>query len=504
MKMRRNQLVALLLAMVVALSCMQMPTAAAADTSDSGAIESAFTDAAFLQAVREIVGKTNGEHIYRSDVENITKLKVVSLHIKNLDGIEYFTALKELYCYNNDICTLNLSHNPNLEAVDCSFNIFLDALDLSNCSELRTLDCNYSALQELDLRKNPKLTSLVCFSTDLRTLNVSNNVLLETLDTYDTCLESLDVSNNTELEYLYCGCNQLTSIDVSKNPALKELDCSENKLTGLDLTNNPALEYLWCFENYMGDDPELAISGLVPLLPKLGEPSLMGDSWWSEHFVYYPQEAAEETPSPTPSPTPTPTPSPTPTPTPIPPQDETNPFTDVQKSDWFYDEVMAAYRDGLMIGVSGHEFAPQTEITRGMFVTVLYRMEGEPQTALAYSFTDVPENEYFAKAVAWAGKHGIVEGYSERQYAPYQAITREEMAAILYRYANYKQLGTDTDYKIQYADGNAISEFAVDAVKWVTANRIMEGYEDHSFRPRDTTVRAEAAAVFGRLYALQK
>lgn len=309
----------------------------------------------------------------------------------------------------------------------------------------------------------------------------------------------------------------LPVLDVSRNRKLRELGCVHNQLTRLDLTNNTALEILECYENYMGDDPAFAISGLAPLLPKLGAALSKGDKP-SGPFLYYPQENPGEapvpsptptptpspSPTPTPSPEPTPTPTPSPTPTPTPSPDETNPFTDVRKNDWFYDEVMAAYRDGLMLGISESKFAPQTEITRGMFVTVLYRMEGEPQTALAYSFTDVPENEYFANAVAWASKNGIVKGYSERKYAPDQAITREEMAAVIYRYANYKGLDMAADQELAYTDGDSILTFAVDAVRWVTENQIMQGDEEKTFRPRDFTIRAEAAMVFGKVYALLK
>lgn len=232
-KMRKNQLLALLLAMVVALSCMQMPAMAASDVpADSGPIESAFTDAAFLQAVREIVGKTNGEHIYRLDVENITKLEVVELDIENLDGIECFAALeelhcnynkirrldlshnpnlKELYCWVNDFPMLDLSHNPDLEILDCSYNMDLVSIDISCCTKLRVMECNYTGLESLDVRNNANLTRLVCFGSYLTELDLSNNKLLETLDTWDTCLEQLDLSNNTELTYLDCSYNLLTS-----------------------------------------------------------------------------------------------------------------------------------------------------------------------------------------------------------------------------------------------------------------------------------------------------
>ena len=213
MKMKRKAL-ALLLALMMALSCMQVPAMAVSEApADNEPIESVFTDAVFLQAVRELVGKTNGEHIYQSDVEDITELDVSDLYIADLNGIEYFCALRELYCYGNDLLTLNLSHNSNLEVLDCSYNDLLETLDVSGCPELTSLDCNYTSLQKLDVRNNAKLTRLVCFSTFLRTLNISNNPLLEELDTYDTRLANLDVSNNPNLGYLDCSENYMSSID---------------------------------------------------------------------------------------------------------------------------------------------------------------------------------------------------------------------------------------------------------------------------------------------------
>ena len=148
MKMSRK-IFTLLLALVMVLSCVHLPAMAVEDTpttvvaneiAENEPIESAFTDAVFLAAVRELVGKTNGEHIYQSDVEDITELDVSDLYIADLNGIEYFCALRELYCYGNDLLTLNLSHNSNLEVLDCSYNDLLETLDVSGCPELTSLD----------------------------------------------------------------------------------------------------------------------------------------------------------------------------------------------------------------------------------------------------------------------------------------------------------------------------------------------------------------------------
>ena len=181
-----------------------------------------------------------------------------------------------------------------------------------------------------------------------------------------------------------------------------------------------------------------------------------------------------------------------------------NPFTDVSESDWFCDDVISVYKNGLMSGVSDTEFAPYMNITRGMFVTVLYRMEGEPETELDYTFTDVSADEYYASAVAWACGNNIVTGYSEQEYAPDDIITREQMAAIIYRYAKLKGYDTSINGGISYADSGDISDYAKDAVIWNSANGILQGNEDKTFAPQTNATRAEAAAVFVRIYEFMK
>lgn len=206
----------LFLSLVMVLSVQAPVMAAPAAQSTDEPIELAFTDSVFLTAVREIVGKTGSEHIYQSDVENITTLELNEKGIESLNGIEYFTGLEELYCYDNNLLALDLSNNTKIETLDCSFNENLDTLNVSNCSELKFLDCNNTKLERLDLKNNTKLTQLYCYNTLLRTLNLSNNVLLEELDSYDAHLVYLDLSNNPNLVYLDCSFNHMFSVENIK------------------------------------------------------------------------------------------------------------------------------------------------------------------------------------------------------------------------------------------------------------------------------------------------
>ena len=175
-----------------------------------------------------------------------------------------------------------------------------------------------------------------------------------------------------------------------------------------------------------------------------------------------------------------------------------NPFTDVKDSDWFYDSVKYAYENGLMNGVSGTEFAPDSDVTRAMFVTVIYRMEKEPQ-AESCAFTDVESGSYYEKAVAWANANGIVSGISQESFAPNEPITREQMAAIIHRYATFKGYDTTASGSAAYTDNDSISDYAKDAVIWAAEKSVMTGNTDGSFAPKANTTRAQAAAVFMRI-----
>ncbi len=202
----------------------------------------------------------------------------------------------------------------------------------------------------------------------------------------------------------------------------------------------------------------------------------------------------------TPTPTPTPgTPGPSGSGRPI--KEETPAstfkFTDVSKDAWYYDVIKKVVDKGLMNGISETQFAPELEVTRGMFVTILYRAAGEPEVSAATNFADVTADKYYAKAVAWANANGIVKGITETEFAPDNNITREQMATILYRYAKNKAAA-----EVNYTDKHAISDYAMEAVAWAKAAGIMQGNADGTFAPVRNASRAEAAAVFVRMFKL--
>ncbi len=175
-----------------------------------------------------------------------------------------------------------------------------------------------------------------------------------------------------------------------------------------------------------------------------------------------------------------------------------NPFGDVKKKDWFYFSVKFAYDFGLMKGTTEMEFSPDSFVTRAMFVMIIYRMEKEPQ-ASGSVFVDVEIGGYYDRAVAWANANGIVSGVSKDRFAPNDPITREQMATILYRYADFKGYDIESNGNTAYSDSNSISGYARNAVSWAAANLLMKGNDDGSFLPNANTTRAQAAAVFTRM-----
>ena len=178
--------------------------------------------------------------------------------------------------------------------------------------------------------------------------------------------------------------------------------------------------------------------------------------------------------------------------------DQIGSFTDVDTDDWFADAVQYMLDNGMMNGVTDTTFGPGTTTTRGMIVTILYRLEGEPDTA-ASSFTDVAANMFYADAVAWAQTNSIVTGITETTFAPDQAITREQMAAILYRYAQYKGYDVTANNDLSsYTDASQISAYATTAMQWANAEGLITGNTDTTINPTGNATRAEVATILMR------
>ena len=181
-----------------------------------------------------------------------------------------------------------------------------------------------------------------------------------------------------------------------------------------------------------------------------------------------------------------------------------NPFRDVSAANWHYDYVKYAVETGMFKGTTETTFSPDENLTRAMLVTILYRAEGEPAVNKSIPFADVDLSSYYANPVIWAKQTGIVNGVTENCFAPDEIITREQLAAIMYRYAMLKgkdvTAGESTDISL-YNDFNSISEYAISAMQYAVGSKLITGKTKTTLNPADGTTRAEAAAVLYRFIA---
>ncbi len=261
------------------------------ETDNLDISEANFPDANFRAYLRSQTYGTDGV-ITTSEIDGITNIDVHEKGIKTLKGIEHLTELKHLYCYNNQITSIDVSANKALKTLSCSENQLtsldvaentlletletsnnqltelnvsfntalvtlechdnqLTALDVSNCSALEKLNCSTNKISTLNLSKNTALKTLNCGRNKLTSLDLTNNTALTGVGCVSNNITQLNVSKNVELQALYCYNNDLTTLDVSNNVKLSNLRCGNNDLTTLDISNNTALKYLNCEANYL-------------------------------------------------------------------------------------------------------------------------------------------------------------------------------------------------------------------------------------------------------------
>lgn len=174
------------------------------------------------------------------------------------------------------------------------------------------------------------------------------------------------------------------------------------------------------------------------------------------------------------------------------------PFTDVHETDWFYNDVLFVYEEGLFAGTSDTTFSPNAAMTRAMLVTVLYRLEGEPAVSGRSGFSDVTFNSYYEDAVTWAADNGIVNGTSITTFSPNANVTREQMAAILYRYAQYKKYNTAASSSLNgFTDQASVSSYATASLEWAVAEKLVNGSAG-KLMPTGNATRAQVAAILHR------
>ena len=207
-----------------------------------------------FEAYLEVNGMGNGiandDSVTTANIDIVTHLYIQSQNISDLTGIGDFLALTQLWCFFNQLTSLDVSNNTALTYLQC-YNNPLTSLDVSQNTALTQLYCYNNQLTILDVSQNTALTYLQCYNNPLTSLDVSGNTALYLLRCYNNSLTSLDVSGNTALGVLNCSSNQLNTLDVSGAISLVDLRCNINSLTSLDLSLNTALTTLWCQNNQL-------------------------------------------------------------------------------------------------------------------------------------------------------------------------------------------------------------------------------------------------------------
>ena len=174
------------------------------------------------------------------------------------------------------------------------------------------------------------------------------------------------------------------------------------------------------------------------------------------------------------------------------------PFTDLKDGGWYLDAVRFVYLNGIMNGMTETTVEPDSELTRAMYITMLYRLNGEPEVNAASSYDDVKGNEWFAKAVAWGTEKGIVQGYAGK-FAPQDSITREQMAAMMYRYAKFTGSDVTASASLDaFSDGSSVSDWAKKEMSWAVASGLMQGHDNGTLEPKGNATRAQAGVVMQR------
>ena len=189
--------------------------------------------------------------------------------------------------------------------------------------------------------------------------------------------------------------------------------------------------------------------------------------------------------------------------TPVCPGDDTcpiTPFTDTDRNEWYHDGVHWALEKAIMNGTSDSTFEPMASTTRAMIVTMLWRMEGSPQVDGNMAFKDVPDGQWYTDAIRWAALNGIVTGYDEDTFGTNDSVTREQLATILYRSAQSKGQGFTGawSFPLNFKDADQVSEWADEAMHWMTMNGIIQGVSDRELSPQDDAVRAQVATMLMR------
>lgn len=395
-------------------------------------------------------------------------------------------------------------------------------------------------LEEIDIPVSVINIGIATFAgSGLTSVTVPSNVKSIAGHAFKDCLELRSVTIAEGVEHIggtaFNNCISLTNISLPDTLTKINISLFKNcsALTSITLSGNLTAVSSSAFYGcsslktvyYMGTAEQCANLGLAEKIPDGVELILIDDEPLSPTPVPSPTMMPTPTvaPSPTPvaaTPTATPkptvtvaptvaptvTPSPKPTATPVPTAKPSptpvptwkNPFADVKRNDWFYGAVEFVNTAGIMLGNSTTTFAPQKQLTRAELAQIIYNIEGGRPISLSH-FKDVANDKWYAKAVNWAFENGIISGYTDGTFRPDKTATREELIAVIYRYAIYKGYNVAEGLKansVGFADDGKISSWAKTAMNWAIGEEIIGGKPGAIIDPQGTATRAETAQIF--------
>ena len=447
-----------------------------------------------------------------SDVPKLEELNVDSTKIIDLD-LSKLKNLSVLYCgYSDYLRELDVSRNTNLVELSIAGTV-LESIDISKNTKLESLYVSGSGLKELDISKNLALTSLSCGFTEISYLDLSRQTELTYLSCWRASLSSLDLSKNTKLEYidvgqnynltelilpktntlqiLYCSNTALTSLDLSGYPNLVGISCYGTKIEKLDLSSSHNIEWIDCENSAITElilpesTPNLSTifcagNKLTSITDVLGTKNM--DMYY---FDYYPQNVEQN--------------------------DGWDRFSDVSRDSWFYEDVKFMVVNALVprslqmdYALVNQSYGVQENITRGELVESLYAAAMQQEMIYDWwycPFEDVVEWSQ-REAVAWAAANGIVNGVDETHFNPTAPLTRQDLATILVRFANYMKIELPENGIVTFSDSGSISDYAAEHVKTLANSGIIKGMEDGSFAPQGNVTRAQIAALLHRILTI--
>ena len=452
-----------------------------------------FYDAFVVERLKEagavIVGKNNIGSVARVPDANYDKQTSAAVYAKTPDYFtyQYDTGRKGLPSMAVYFEMQNMTTGVALDEAtfpDAAFRALLaETADVNGDSRLSALELRHVSELNCSNLGIADLTGIEYF-TELVALNCENNKLT-----------ALDVSKNTHLSEIYCGGNQLATLDltglpikdaetdtghVQTLPGSYALTGTENGVGLFDLSQIVGKDNIGSITAVKGAsyDKEAGIARYSAAVEKPSYTYATGSSAVSLTVSF----SLDMSTMPK------------------------SPFTDVVAGSWYFDAALYASSHNLMLGTSPTEFSPNITMTRGMLVTVLYRMNGSPSVSGKTPFTDVRTDEWYSAAVLWAYQNSIVTGMSDTTFAPINNVTREQMATILFRYtktAAPDKAKASADLS-GFADAGNVNDWAVDAMRWAVGQKLIAGItleQSVYLQPRGNATRAQAATVLTRYYA---